>query len=312
MLLVEELPPEKKRIPKPLYLLPVLILTGIAVFVNIAATPHTVISPLPDSPTFFTSIRNLFRPKKNPDTLERIIRDTVRNTWHNYSVLVVDYKSDFRMGIGDGVMFTAASVNKIPIMAALYYLHQKGDVDMDRIVTLQASDVQDYGTGIIRYDPPGTTYSVKTLARLMMEKSDNTAAYILAQYIIGYDTLTKLVRDWGLNQTDMNSNKTSNRDMEILMRKIMNGYIANTADTEEMLSIMKDSDFEDRLPVLIPKTAAVYHKIGSEVGNLHDVGIVADSKHRYYIGIFTGDVVNETETVALMGKISKIVYDYLE
>ena len=69
------------------------------------------------------------------------------------------------MGINESVIFTAASVNKVPILAALYEEAQKGNVDFNRVITLQASDIQDYGTGSIRYDPPGTTYSVKTLAQ---------------------------------------------------------------------------------------------------------------------------------------------------
>ncbi len=116
---------------------------------------------------------------------------------------------------------------------------------------------------------------------------------------------------WGLTQTDIVNNKTSNKDMELLLSKIYRGKVANVAFTQEMLAFLQDSDFEDRLPALLPKDANVYHKIGTEVGVIHDVGIIKHDGLTYYIGIFTSDVNDEPQTTKLMAEISKAVYDYL-
>jgi beta-lactamase class A len=215
------------------------------------------------------------------------------------------------MGINESTIFTAASVNKVPILAALYEEAQKGNVDFEKIITLQQEDIQDYGTGSIRYDPPGTTYSVKTLVRLAAQKSDNTAAYLLANYIISPNIVQTYVNNWGMTQTDIINNKTSNRDMELLFKKIMNGNIANAALTQELLGFLKDSDFEDRLPALLPHNTTVYHKIGTGDGSIHDVGVILSGKKKYYIGIFTSDITVENETIALEAKLSKTVFDYL-
>ncbi len=304
----------KERKTKRIFLFVVfcLLFTAVITFIT---TPRSgpIVSPIPDDPkTTQAPIFHVFSTKKDKTELKRKIQEAVQNTWDNYSVYVVDYSSDFSVSINETEVFAAASVNKIPIMAALYEEAGKGNVDFDKQITIQAADVQDYGTGSIRYDPPGSTYSIKTLARLMMQKSDNTAAYVLANYVVGLSKIQSLVTGWGLTQTDMIDNKTSNKDMELLMDKIYTGKIANAAMTQEMLGFMKDSDFEDRIPALLPSDTTIYHKIGTTEGGIHDVGIVINDKTKYYIGIFTADIVNEEEAVLLLAKISKVVFDYLD
>lgn len=271
-----------------------------------------IVSPLPEQPSpspkhFF----HFFEKEKSSDELSKRITPLVDKTWKDYSIVVEDYTSPFILRMSEGEIFVAASVNKVPILAALYYLSNKGEIDLDKIITLQAEDIQDYGTGSIRYESPGTVYSIKTLAKLMIKQSDNTAAYILANHIIGFDKLTTLLSQWGLVQTDMINNKTSNQDMAKLFRMIYEGKITDQAHTEEMLSFLKDTDYETRLPGALPKTVTVYHKIGTEVGNIHDSGIVTDGKTSYYIGIFTSGTAEGDDTDALMAKVSKTVYDYL-
>ena len=252
-----------------------------------------------------------FAKKKDPEELRSKILEVTSGRSESYSVLVADYTSDFRLGMSETEIFDAASVNKIPILAAVYHFADRGEVDFSRIITLQAKDTQNYGTGSIRYDPPGSTYSIKTLAKLMIAKSDNTAAYLLASQIIGLPKIQTLINSWGLTQTDMNKNTTSNVDTELVFRKIIKGELTNQAQTTEILGFMKDTDFEDRLPALLPDTAIAYHKIGTVVGGIHDAGVIQGPKSKYYIGIFTRDASNEAGTVETITKISKIVWDFM-
>ncbi len=291
-----------------------LIIVGIIWFLFaqkfLESYPSQIISPLPDTKSPHV-ITYLFGSKKNPDDLKAQLLKLIDAEWNNFSIYVKDLNDDFELDINKSVIYTAASVNKIPILAALYYRVQKGEMDLDKTITLQKDDIQDYGTGSIRYDPPGTVYSIKTLARLMMQKSDNTAANIIANHILSVDMIQSLVAAWGLAQTDIINNKTSNNDMAILMEKIVHEKIANTALTQEMLSLLKDSDFEDRLPKLLPKNANVYHKIGTEIGAVHDVGVILTPKKSIYLGIFTSNIADEEQAADLEARIAKIVYDFL-
>jgi len=270
-----------------------------------------IISPIADGPS--TKILGIFTVKKNPEALREKVEAAIGNSWNNYSVYVADLNSTFTMGINQQEMFTAASVNKLPILAVLYDQAQKGKLDLDRTITLQKEDIQDYGTGSIRYDPPGTVYSVKTLVRLMMQKSDNTAAFLLGNYVVGLDTVQSVINNWGMMQTDMVNNKTSNADIALLLAKIYRGNVANPAATTEMLGFMQGSDFEDRLPGLLPKDTIVYHKIGSgDTGEVHDVGLVVGGNTKYYVGILTTNVPDPDSAPILIAKVSKIIYDFME
>jgi beta-lactamase class A len=110
----------------------------------------------------------------------------------------------------------------------------------------------------------------------------------------------------------MVNNKTSNKDMGIIMEKIYHEKLANRGLTQEMLSFLKNSDFEDRIPALLPKDVTVYHKIGNGIGFVHDVGIVEGAKTKYYIGILTSDITKEVEATKTAALISKIVYDFMK
>ncbi|MFH0864139.1 MAG: serine hydrolase [Candidatus Gottesmanbacteria bacterium] len=264
-----------------------------------------IISPLPETIiSFFTD-----KPKDSQSLILRIkeIIEPMAGTW---AIYYYDLTTNQNFGINQTMIFNAASVNKIPILASLYYLADKGEINLEEKITLQKADIQDYGTGSIRYDPPGSTYSIKTLARLMMEKSDNTAAFILGRHVIGLDRIQQLIDSWGLSQTSMENDQSSLIDMITLLRKMYQGEITNQALTTEMIGFMDDSDFENRIPALLPIDIKIYHKTGDYVGGLHDVGIINLPDHPYIFGIFTSDINNQDIALKTMAQISKEVFDF--
>ncbi len=180
-----------------------------------------VISPLQDEPKTekIPQIMNLKNKPRDTTELLKQLKQLLDNEKGVYSVYIFDLKQGKGFGINETMIFTAASVAKIPILATLYYEAQKGKIDLDERITIQEKDIQDYGTGVIRYEGSGGIYSIKTLAQLMIEKSDNTAAYVLSN-IIGAEKIQVLMERWGLIQTNMKDNKTSNKDIALLFSKI--------------------------------------------------------------------------------------------
>lgn len=298
----------KKSLPlKGLLLIIFFVILTLGFLKRNQTKDNQIISPLPETIISFFSQK----PKDTAPLLSEI-KKLIEKAGGTWSVYIYDLTSNQGFGINETMIFKVASVNKIPILASLYYSADKGEVNLDQQVTLQAEDIQDYGTGSIRYDPLGTTYSVKTLARLMMEKSDNTAAYILGRQIMNFEKIQKLVNDWGLTQTDMENDKTSLLDMARLLGKIYRGEITNQALTLEMLTFMDESDFEDRIPAQLPKEIKVYHKTGDGIGAVHDVGIIDLAGHPYVLGVFTADINGEAETRQTMAQVSKMVFEFMK
>lgn len=244
------------------------------------------------------------------DEIKTQIKEIILKQKGSYSVYFFDLNSGDSFGINDKQIHTAASLNKMPIIAVLYYLVNKGVLDLDEKITLQKEDIQDYGTGSLRYEKPGNVYSLRTLAKLSLQKSDNTASYIIATKI-GIDNIQKIINDWGLRQTDMVNNKTSVYDMFVLFKKIYKGEITNNSATLELLDFLTESDTEDRLPLLLEKETKVYHKTGNEIGNIHDAGIIKKNKAIFFLGVMTSDIgERESETKKTIAEIAKKVYDF--
>jgi beta-lactamase class A len=271
-------------------------------------TPGGIISPIPGISGTLTPTDKANATIQSSN-LEKNIKDRIGSSIINYSVFVKPIGGNPLVDINSSIVFPAASVNKLPILASLYSLVESGEINLDTDITIQPTDVQDYGTGSIRYDSPGTVYSIKTLAQLMAQKSDNTAEYVLFNDIIGSERAQSLIDSWGLTQTNLVQNQTSNIDISRLMEKVYKGEIANTARTKELLGFIYKTDYEDRLPAKLPTEVKVYHKIGNGIRVLHDVGIVEYPKGAYYIGFLTNDINSDEETTQIIAEVSKIVYE---
>jgi len=260
--------------------------------------------------TFLPKFDFLSNPKNEVESLKKDVKDLIARNRGSYAVYFLSFSKDKSFGINQNGVYTAASLNKVPIVAVLYYLASKNKINLDEKISLQQTDIQDYGTGVLRYEKEGAVYSLRTLAKLSLQKSDNTAAYILLGKI-GGETVQKTIKEWGLTQTDIASNKTSLTDMAILFQKIYNQEVTISSLTKELLGFLTDTDIEDRIPKLIPENTAVYHKTGDSIGAMHDLGIIKHKDTVFFLGVLTSDIGdNEKETQNTIAEIAKRVFDF--
>src|SRR3989344_5655762 len=229
----------------------------------------------------------------------------------SYSVYFHDLKTDVSFGINEKQIHTAASVNKLPIIAVLYVLASTNKISLDEKITIQEKDIQDYGTGKLRYEKQGGVYSLKSLAQLALQESDNTAAHVLATRM-GSDVIQNTIKEWGLTQTHIQNNKTSLYDMYLLFQRIYEGKVARPHLRQELLEFLTDTDIEDRLPDLLPSSVKVFHKTGDATGGIHDVGIVEKDGMVYFVGVLASDVSSyEEQTRKTISKISSKIYFFV-
>lgn len=256
----------------------------------------------------FLPVINLSTNTKELDLKNEIDKIT-KNKKGFYSVYYKDLKTGSFFGIDEYQIETGASVNKLPIITALYFLDKQGEISLDDKITILEKDVQNYGTGSIRYQKMPASYSLRNLAKLALKQSDNTAAHVISLKI-GEENVQKLVNSWGMKQTNMKNNKTSVFDMSLLFEKIYTNQITDPARTKELLEFMADTDFEDRLPKDLPSNIRIYHKTGDGEGFVHDLGIIETEKSAYYLGIMTSDIgETETETKNTIAEISKKIFE---
>lgn len=221
----------------------------------------------------------------------------------DFSVYYQDITSSQSFGIDENKVLTAASLNKIYIIGYLYYLAGKERIDLEETITIQKEDIQDYGTGSLRYDGEGKAYTLKKLSELALRKSDNTAAFVLAARIDRVN-IQRFVNDLGLDATDIEKNRTSAHDVGVFFRLLYDNKISTPALTGEMLGYMTETDFEDRLALFAKEKATVYHKSADAVAMIHDGGIVDDGERPFIIVVLSSGIKDEQDAKITIGKIA--------
>lgn len=226
----------------------------------------------------------------------------------DYNIYFEDLKTDENFSIHSSTVVTAASINKLAIVGYLYHLATDKKIDLQDTIVIQESDIQDYGTGSLRYEKPGKPYTLQHLAMLSMKQSDNTAAHVLT-IRLGEDNIQNYLYQLGLDSTSMVDNDTSARDVGKFFELLYRNKIANKALTQELLEYMQDTEFEDRLPALLPKSSHIYHKTGDGVNFVHDGGIIIDGNKAFILVVLSSNISDEKGAKKTISEIAKIVYD---
>jgi beta-lactamase class A len=229
-----------------------------------------------------------------------------------YGVVVSDPSTGETISMDPDGRFLAASINKLPVLMALYRSAAAGTVDLDDEISMQASDVQAYGTGSLYTKPVGYTITLRECAGYLIKESDNTAWKMLDRYL-GRDHIRSELYSAGARSTEYwIPNTTTPNDVLVMLEKISDPSYTSPHLSDEMLGLMTNTDFEGRLPHLLPKDARVSHKIGSYGATFGDAGIVFANGSRstgdaYFI-VVMADETGEGTARAAMQEMSLATY----
>ena len=221
-----------------------------------------------------------------------------------YGVVVLDPSTGESVTMDADATFLAASLNKLPVLMALYRSAASGEVDLDDKITMQASDVQAYGTGVLYLRPVGHTLTLRECATLLIKESDNTAWKMLDRYL-GRDYIRSELYRVGARSTEYwIPNTTTPNDVLLMLEKISDPSYTTPELSAEMLDIMTNTSFEDRLPQPLPEGTRVSHKIGSYGTTFSDAGLVfpegsREPKDAYFMVVMASDTGEFTARAAM-------------
>ncbi len=244
---------------------------------------------------------------KDTEAIRQDVVDLLKDKKGEFNVCYTDLITEDSFGIHPDTVLTGASMNKLPVVGYLYFLAGKKEIDLQETVVIQKSDIQDYGTGVIRYEEPGKTYTLQYLAQLALQKSDNTAAHVL-NIRLGEDNIQAFAFNLGMSATNMVENDTSCRDIQTFFKKLFANKIAPEALTKEMMGYMENTDFEDRLPRFLPRNLHVYHKTGDGVNFIHDGGIISNGNTPFILIVTSSNLTDEEEAKVTIGKIAEKIF----
>jgi beta-lactamase class A len=260
---------------------------------------------------FITSEKVVLEGKnqKNTQKASEIIAefsDKTKDFSGVYGLYIVDLNSGFSFGINEHEAFQAASLIKLPVMAAVYLEEESGGLKLDDKYTLLNTDKVS-GAGSLYYKPAGYEITYKNLIRLMGKESDNTA-FKITRDLLGDNKIEDTITKIGMKDTSLLENETTPEDVGEFFNDLLNGNIVNDNNKEELLRHMTDTLFEAWITAGIPDGTRFVHKYGREVHVVNDAGIVfADNP---YVVVILSKGVVEREADNIFPELSRMVYDH--
>lgn len=227
-----------------------------------------------------------------------------------FGVSIHNLKTNETIQINSGQVFDAASTSKIIIASYIYHQASTGAIDLNDQVTVDDSDIET-GTGDLQDRSTPFDMSYRDLVKVMMQNSDNTAAHVLADAAGESNIQSYSVSVLGLKNTSRTDNTTTADDMRTAIEALYTGKVAGKTLTDELLSYMVHTEFEDRLPADLPAGATVYHKIGNGVqSDMDDVGIITYGGQTYSVAIYTSGYADPTIASSAIASASAKILTY--
>ncbi len=196
----------------------------------------------------------------------------------------------------------AASVIKIPIMAAFFDAAESGRIDPSALVTLEEKHRYP-SCGAINYLHSGLQLTLEDVCVLMIILSDNSATNFLIDYL-GMDAIQEWIDRNGYGTIRLNrrlfdakaaaagiENYISAGAIGRMLEQIWSKTLVSPKASERMLQILSDQRLNGKLPFFLhslkngPKLA---HKTGEDDGITHDCAIVYRDGKGYVLCV-TGD-----------------------
>lgn len=255
----------------------------------------------PDRPRFAPT-RPVYDGPVDRERAERGI-EAARREVEGYPGVAGFYAVDLKSGAGYGVrpdeVFFSASTIKIPVMVAVYRRIDEGKLSYsDTFQTIEGDWAA--GAGWLRWDTPGATTTVEDSLWLMITQSDNVATNALVRMVGGEDYVNEVARSMGTKNTILYEklsseraavpsldNRTTPRDMALMLREIQYKNAASDFACEEMIGLLEQNNLEFWMEAGVPEGMPVANKAGWLDATYNDAGVVEYEDRPYVLAAFT-------------------------
>jgi beta-lactamase class A len=245
------------------------------------------------------------------------------NKVSDISVYFQDFKTDTRININPDIKFNPASLNKVAMMMAVYRIIESNPSILSQR-TRYGGGNRNSGQEIKPSDylKDGQVYGVEEAIEKMIKYSDNNAFYLLLESI-DRSTLESLYNDLQIPVTLLSPEQIdfmTTRDISYFFRILYNATYLSPDNSEKALGLLSNSDFKDGIVAGVPEGVDVAHKFGLETikdtegqlvtRELHDCGIVYNSKNPYILCIMTKSTTSIPDVEGVIKNISSAVYKF--
>lgn len=225
-----------------------------------------------------------------------------------YGLYIIDLDSNTHMGVYKKESFKAASLVKLPVMAAMLQEAEFGNLDLNEEYELKETD-KTPGSGSLYDEKEGYIVSYGELVELMGKESDNTA-FTISVNLLGEEKIEKVQEQFGMTSTSIDDNSTTPADIASFFQKIYKSEVLTKPNSEKIISYLTDTAYEEWLTAGIPEDVVVSHKYGAIPQTVNDAGIVYAERPYIVVIVSKGVVVKEADKV--FPEISESIYNDLQ
>ncbi|UKA58289.1 serine hydrolase [Arthrobacter sp. FW306-2-2C-D06B] len=186
------------------------------------------------------------------------------NSQYQVGVTLIDLSDGSSHQYGVQAPFEAASTAKVLAAAAYYHLVETGAVSLD--------------------DPLGE-YTAGFQIKEMIQDSDNDS-WSLVMDAVGYSELQSYAASIGVSYDPMNNTLTPS-EMASIMAGLYGRKLLDQQDTAQLLSYMRNTNYESLIPAAVPAGVTVFHKYGLLDDELHDASILTNGTNSYAFVVYT-------------------------
>jgi beta-lactamase class A len=256
-------------------------------------------------------------------SLEKVMQSKLNNFDGDAGIIIEDLGMGWRIALNADKLFPAASMVKIPIMAACFRAVQDKKISLDTELSLRVSH-KTPGSGLLKNKPAGSKFTVYSLIELMITQSDNTAANMLIE-LLGFDYLNGFFKSEGLAHTNLSrkmmdfryrkqgvENYTTAEDISLILEKIYRKKFINRYVSGKCLGLLLKQKVNDRIPKKLPQGVPVAHKTGLERNVCHDAGIVFTDQGHFLICVLTKSNAGARKVKKFISDVSLYIYNTYE
>ena len=237
---------------------------------------------------------------------------------------------EWQIDIHSEQTFRSASIIKVPLLAVLFWLNERGELDWQQTLTLRDTD-RTPGSGILRQLHTGLELTLYDLAVLMIVLSDNTATNMLIDRV-GVETVQRFLQLMGFHHTTLQrkmydfaaaeqgrENLCCAAEIADLLKWTAQGEIraldgsrlVSPSGCEQMLSIMQEQFYRDQIPYLLPEEVKVANKTGEISGHHHDSAVVWTPAGCYTLVVLTRGFEHRRVAASFIADLSFTIYQSL-
>jgi beta-lactamase class A len=204
------------------------------------------------------------------------------------------------------VVFIAASLYKLGILAHVESLVDGGKLKYTDTIEIQLEDITDDGS----YEIAGTVMTVDEALEAMITISDNGTALAFWHYL-GPENINATLQKLGLGEFhiaagDNDDNTATARVLGQFFTLLAQRKLISSAASDRMLARLERQQINDRLPSQLPPGTAVAHKTGNLGYVTHDAGIIyTKSGPRVVVGLTANTA--EEEAVHFIAGLGALV-----